>query len=246
MVSRRFLVLISIITTAVSFFTARRLPRARRATPRLGRVRRQARSDPRRGAQRSSGQTRAAEVVPAGTSGGGTGRRAARADRARAREMVAEIKQELQSEMGLLPLQLLRDRRSSFVELYSDRQLRQDQLRHRRLSGQRLLRHRQARGGRAQGRRQPRAVAQDRVDQGRLQGQGDSGQARRHRRRRRRGAQRRLGDHQDAASSICRRCAPTPRSPTTSPSRSSGSATTTRRASSCRPATSGSGRRTAW
>jgi hypothetical protein len=33
--------------------------------------------------------------------------------------MVAEIKQELQSEMGLLPLQLLRDRRSSFVELYS-------------------------------------------------------------------------------------------------------------------------------
>ena len=33
--------------------------------------------------------------------------------------MVAEIKQELQSEMGLLPVQLLRDRRSSFVELYS-------------------------------------------------------------------------------------------------------------------------------
>jgi S1-C subfamily serine protease len=33
--------------------------------------------------------------------------------------MVAEIKQELQSEMGLLPVHLLRDRRSSFVELYS-------------------------------------------------------------------------------------------------------------------------------
>jgi hypothetical protein len=33
--------------------------------------------------------------------------------------MVAEIKQELQSEMGLLPVQMLRDRRSSFVELYS-------------------------------------------------------------------------------------------------------------------------------
>ena len=31
----------------------------------------------------------------------------------------AEIKQELQSEMGLLPVHLLRDRRSSFVELYS-------------------------------------------------------------------------------------------------------------------------------
>jgi hypothetical protein len=37
---------------------------------------------------------------------------------ARAR-MVAEIKQELQNEMGLLPVHLLRDRRSSFVELYS-------------------------------------------------------------------------------------------------------------------------------
>jgi hypothetical protein len=33
--------------------------------------------------------------------------------------MVAQIKQELQSEMGLLPVHLLRDRRSSFVELYS-------------------------------------------------------------------------------------------------------------------------------
>ena len=33
--------------------------------------------------------------------------------------MVAEIKEQLQTEMGLLPVQLLRDRRSSFVELYS-------------------------------------------------------------------------------------------------------------------------------
>ena len=33
--------------------------------------------------------------------------------------MVAEIKQQLQSEMGLLPVTLLRDRRASFVELYS-------------------------------------------------------------------------------------------------------------------------------
>src|SRR5262245_60917173 len=37
---------------------------------------------------------------------------------ARAR-IVAEIKQQLQSEMGLVPLHVLRDRRSSFVELYS-------------------------------------------------------------------------------------------------------------------------------
>src|SRR5712692_2498961 len=33
--------------------------------------------------------------------------------------IVAEIKRELQSEMGLLPVHLLRERRSSFVELYS-------------------------------------------------------------------------------------------------------------------------------
>src|SRR5205823_1350530 len=33
-------------------------------------------------------------------------------------KFLAEIKQELQSEMGLLPVHLLRDRRSSFVELY--------------------------------------------------------------------------------------------------------------------------------
>ena len=52
---------------------------------------------------------------------------------ARAR-MVAEIKQQLQSEMGLLPVHLLRDRRSSFVELYSYDNLGQDELRHRRLS----------------------------------------------------------------------------------------------------------------
>jgi hypothetical protein len=33
--------------------------------------------------------------------------------------MVAEIKQEIQDEMGLLPLHLLRERRASFVELYA-------------------------------------------------------------------------------------------------------------------------------
>jgi hypothetical protein len=37
---------------------------------------------------------------------------------ARAR-IVAEIKQEIQDEMGLLPVQLLRERRASFVELYA-------------------------------------------------------------------------------------------------------------------------------
>ena len=34
-------------------------------------------------------------------------------------QMVSEIKRQLQSEMGLLPVQLLRERRASFVELYA-------------------------------------------------------------------------------------------------------------------------------
>jgi hypothetical protein len=54
-----------------------------------------------------------AGAVPAGTVGHLGG---ADTDRA---QFVAEIKEELQSEMGLLPVQLLRDRRTSFVELYS-------------------------------------------------------------------------------------------------------------------------------
>src|SRR5579872_811318 len=54
-------------------------------------------------------------AVPAATTGRVT-RPDANGSRAR---MVAEIKQELQSEMGLLPVQLLRERRASFVELYA-------------------------------------------------------------------------------------------------------------------------------
>jgi hypothetical protein len=63
---------------------------------------------------------RADEVVPAGTTGQASGRAevAGTAGTARSR-MIAEIKKELQHEMGLMPVTLLRDRRSSFVELYS-------------------------------------------------------------------------------------------------------------------------------
>ena len=63
--------------------------------------------------------------------------------------MVEEIKRQLQSEMGLLPVRLLRERRASFVELYAVRQPRASQLRHRRLPRQRLLRHGEARRRRA-------------------------------------------------------------------------------------------------
>src|SRR5439155_11565341 len=59
-------------------------------------------------------------VVAAGTTGRVSTPRsdAAPTGAGRAR-MVAEIKEQLQTEMGLLPVHMLRDRRSSFVELYS-------------------------------------------------------------------------------------------------------------------------------
>jgi S1-C subfamily serine protease len=62
---------------------------------------------------------RAAEI--SGTSGKATEPRptpAAMDDHSRA-ALVADIKQQLRSEMGLLPVSLLRERRASFVEMYS-------------------------------------------------------------------------------------------------------------------------------
>jgi hypothetical protein len=63
------------------------------------------------------------DPVPAGTTGEMTPRPRRGAVEpllASRAQMIAQIKQELQSEMGLLPVQLLRERRSSFVELYAD------------------------------------------------------------------------------------------------------------------------------
>ena len=68
--------------------------------------------------------TRGAEAVRTAGTAGETQHRAreskdgAPTGVARAK-MIAEIKEELKSEMGLMPVQVLRDRRSSFVELYS-------------------------------------------------------------------------------------------------------------------------------
>lgn len=55
-------------------------------------------------------------AIPAGTSG-----RVGRVpgDEAGRAELVEDVKRQLQQEMGLLPLNLLRERRDSFVELYS-------------------------------------------------------------------------------------------------------------------------------
>ena len=119
MISRRFLVLIAIVTTATSFFLlgffhARAGDAADRAAydAKLDAIRAEVKSQ--------LGKTGRGDVLPAGTSGSETWDAAppAPSDATRAK-MVAEIKQELQNEMGLLPLQLLRDRRISFVELYT-------------------------------------------------------------------------------------------------------------------------------
>jgi hypothetical protein len=120
MVSRRFLVLIALVTTSVSFFLlgifhARTEDAVERATY-------EAKLDALRAEVKSQlGQVQAAELIPAGTTGlGGTvaPRLLSPAQAARER-MVAEIKEELQHEMGLLPVRLLRERRSSFAELYT-------------------------------------------------------------------------------------------------------------------------------
>jgi Trypsin-like peptidase domain len=116
MVSRRLVFSTCILATAVSFFTlgvvhSRRTDADASYDAKLEAIRDEI------------GKTQRAEAaIPAGT----TGRLAGRAeststlpDAASRARMVAEIKQELQSEMGLLPVHLLRDRRSSFVELYS-------------------------------------------------------------------------------------------------------------------------------
>jgi hypothetical protein len=111
-ISRRTVFLTSIVATAISFFTlgvtgARRSDAAAHASyeATLAAIRSAVKSELGKGTR--------ADALPAGTAGHfGAG------DGARA-QIVAEIKEELQSEMGLVPVQLLRDRRSSFVELYS-------------------------------------------------------------------------------------------------------------------------------
>jgi hypothetical protein len=113
--------LTSIVATAVSFFAlgVQHMRRGDAAVlaaydAQLDAIRAQVRNE--LGA-RARGDTSA----PAGTAGQLEQQKAdATLDSEAARAtMVAQIKRELQDEMGLLPVHLLRDRRSSFVELYS-------------------------------------------------------------------------------------------------------------------------------
>jgi hypothetical protein len=124
MTVRRVVIATSLIATAASFFTLGVL-HARRSDSESS-----ASYDAKLDAIRAEVGTarRVDPVVAAGTAGrtirakdkdkdkdetGDVGTTAGRA------KMVAQIKQELQNEMGLLPVQLLRERRSSFVELYA-------------------------------------------------------------------------------------------------------------------------------
>jgi hypothetical protein len=111
MFSRRFFALVALVTTGTTFFLLGDFHA--RASDAVERATYEARLDAIRAEVSQLGQR--AEAVPAGTAGvDGVNP----SDEQRAR-MVADIKRELQIEMGLLPVQLVRDRRSSFVELYT-------------------------------------------------------------------------------------------------------------------------------
>ena len=105
MVSRRLVYLTSILATAVSCFTLGVI-HARRTDALVARAY-DAKID------------RTDAIVPAGTSGRVARTPDAAADTKSQARIVAAVKQQLQTEMGLVPVHLLRDRRSSFVELYS-------------------------------------------------------------------------------------------------------------------------------
>ena len=118
MVSRRFLAVVSIITTAAAFFLLGVFHE--RTDDAAVRANYDAKLDALRAELRTQlGKARAPEIVPASTMGGATDGPSRETGSSVRERMIADIKRELQSEMGLLPLALLRDRRTSFVELYS-------------------------------------------------------------------------------------------------------------------------------
>jgi trypsin-like peptidase len=115
MIARRVVSSSVLLATAIGFFTlggihSRRTDAASRAA-----------YDAQLEAIRAdlAGAHKTETVVPAGTSGQVTRAPEASLTPAARARMVAEIKEQLQNEMGLLPVHMLRDRRSSFVELYS-------------------------------------------------------------------------------------------------------------------------------
>jgi hypothetical protein len=117
--TRRTIFLLSLLATATSFFALGSL-RTWRADA-AARQSYEARLDALRAElQRAVARESEADDVPKGTSGLSSASEAddeaTIAERAR---MIAEIKEQLRTEMGLLPVSLLRERRASFVELHT-------------------------------------------------------------------------------------------------------------------------------
>jgi len=115
-VPRRLLFLVALSAVAASFFGlgvfhARSEEALNRQVleSRIDAIRAEMRAEALRGVN--------AGAMPTGTVGSALALDHAEALRTR---LIADVKRELQSEMGLLPVQLLRERRSSFVELYSE------------------------------------------------------------------------------------------------------------------------------
>ena len=101
--------------------------------------------------------------------------------RRRRASMVAEIKEQLQTEMGLLPVHLLRDRPIELRRALLLRQPGQDELRHGRIPGRRLLHHRQARGrARCNDEDDRQSARKIHVGEGGLPRQGNPGEGGRH------------------------------------------------------------------
>lgn len=119
MIARRVVVFASLVATAASFFTLGALHTLR--SDAASRASYQAELD----AIRAEAQSEFAKVsrtdvaIPAGTAGRAVASNSTPLDADAQAKMIAEIKKQLQTEMGLVPLTLLRERRSSFVELYA-------------------------------------------------------------------------------------------------------------------------------
>jgi hypothetical protein len=118
MMSRRLIFTTSLLATAILFFALGAVHSRREAAASSASY--DAKLDAIRNEVRSQlGTAARGQGAIAGTSGKlGTKSDAAAAGAGRA-SMMKEIKEQLQTEMGLLPVHLLRDRRTSFVELYS-------------------------------------------------------------------------------------------------------------------------------
>jgi hypothetical protein len=128
MTTRRLIFLASVLATAVSCFTLGMLHErrtqvlnARAYDAKIDAIRAEVRSELGKAARHTEQAvaTAGATSHPARPKDSGNEVTTTNAAISARDRIVAEVKQELQNEMGLLPVSLLRERRSSFVELYS-------------------------------------------------------------------------------------------------------------------------------